>query len=39
MDMLDPFPKATGQHKYLFMAVDYLTKWIEAGAVALITTV
>jgi len=34
MDILAPFPKATGQCKYLFMAVDYFTKWIEAKAVA-----
>ena len=39
MDILGPFPKATGQRKYLFVAVDYFTKWIEAEAVASITTV
>ena len=38
MDILDPFPKATGQRKYLFVAVDYFTKWIEAETVASITT-
>ena len=31
------FPKATGQRKYLFVAVDHLKKWIEAEAVASIT--
>ena len=36
MDTLGPCPKATGQHKYLFVAVDYFTKWTEAEAVALI---
>jgi len=38
MDILGPFPKATGQRKYLFVAVDYFTKWVEAEAVASITT-
>ena len=38
MDILGPFPKATGQRKYLFVAVDYFTKWIEAEAMASITT-
>jgi len=38
MDILDPFPKATGERKYLFVAVDYFTKWIEAEAIASITT-
>ena len=37
MDILGPFPKVTGQHKYLFVAVDYFTKWIEAEAVFSIT--
>jgi len=31
------FSYATGQRKYLFIAVDYFTKWIEAKAVASIT--
>jgi len=39
MDILGPFPKATGQRKYLFVAVDYLTKWMEAEAVASITAI
>jgi len=38
VDILGPFSKATGQHKYLFMTVDYFTKWVEAEAVAFITT-
>jgi len=38
MDILGPFPKATGQRKHLFVARDYFTKWIEAEAVAFITT-
>ena len=39
MDILGPFPKATGRCEYLFMAMDYFTKWIDAEAVASITTV
>ena len=38
MDILGPFPWATSQRKYLFVAVDYFTKWIEAEVVASITT-
>jgi len=38
MDTLGPFPKASGHRKYLFVAVDYFTKWIEAKAVTSITT-
>jgi len=37
MDILGPFPKATGQRKYLFVVADYFTKWIEAEAIASIT--
>jgi len=37
MDILGPFPKATGQHKFLLVTVDYFTKWVEAEAVASIT--
>jgi len=37
MDILGPFPKATGQQKYLLVTVDYFTKWVEAEAVASIT--
>ena len=37
MDILGPFPKATSQRKYLFIAVDYFTKLIAAEAVATIT--
>jgi len=37
MDILGPFPKATGERKYLFIAVDYFTKCIEAEAIASIT--
>jgi len=36
MDILGPFPKATGQRKFLLVAVDYFTKWVETEAVAFI---
>jgi len=39
MDILGPFPKAIGQCKYLFIAVDYFTKGIKAEAVTSITAV
>ena len=37
MDILDPFPNATGQRKYLLVVVNYFTKWVETEAVASIT--
>jgi len=37
IDLLGPFPKATGQLKYLVVAVDYSTKWIEADPLSKIT--
>nr|KYP35260.1 hypothetical protein KK1_043716 [Cajanus cajan] len=38
MDILGPFPPAKGQLKFLLVAVDYFTKWIEACPLAKITT-
>ena len=38
MDILGPFHKATGQLKYLVVAVDYFTKWVEAEPLATITS-
>jgi len=38
MDIRGSFPKATGQRKSLFVAMDYFTKWVEVEAVASITT-
>nr|KYP65570.1 Pol polyprotein [Cajanus cajan] len=38
MDILGPFPLAKGQVKFLLVAIDYFTKWIEAGPLAKITT-
>ncbi|XP_020203755.1 uncharacterized protein LOC109789254 [Cajanus cajan] len=37
MDILGPFRPAKGQVKFLLVAVDHFTKWIEAEAVATIT--
>jgi len=37
MDIVGPFPPATGQRKFLLVAVDYFTKWIEAEPLASIT--
>ncbi|KAL0313126.1 UNVERIFIED_CONTAM: Ribonuclease HI [Sesamum radiatum] len=37
LDLVGPFPQATGQRKFLIVAVDYFTKWVEAEALAKIT--
>ncbi|GKV27797.1 hypothetical protein SLEP1_g36923 [Rubroshorea leprosula] len=37
MDILGPFPEAKGRKKFLIVAIDYFTKWIEAEPVARIT--
>ena len=37
MDILDPFPLASGQKKFLLVAIDYFTKWVEAESLAKIT--
>ncbi|XP_061363742.1 uncharacterized protein LOC133307273 [Gastrolobium bilobum] len=38
MDLLGPFKAAEGQLKWLIVAVDYFTKWIEAEPVTTITS-
>ncbi|XP_019439584.1 PREDICTED: uncharacterized protein LOC109345170 [Lupinus angustifolius] len=38
MDILGPFPQAAKQLKFLIVAIDYFTKWIEAEALATITS-
>nr|KYP33846.1 hypothetical protein KK1_045272 [Cajanus cajan] len=38
MDILGPFPPAKGQLKFLLVAIDYFTKWIEVCPLAKITT-
>ena len=34
LDILGPFPRATGNRKFVLVAVDYFTKWAEAEALA-----
>ncbi|RDX66362.1 Tf2-8, partial [Mucuna pruriens] len=36
-DILGPFPPASGQVKFLIVAIHYFTKWVEAEPVATIT--
>ncbi|XP_074355746.1 uncharacterized protein LOC141695397 [Apium graveolens] len=38
MDVLCPLPVASGHRKFTVVAIDYFTKWIEAKALAKITT-
>ncbi|XP_074328723.1 uncharacterized protein LOC141666531 [Apium graveolens] len=38
MDILGPFFVASGQRKSIVVGIDYFTKWIEAKALAKITT-
>ncbi|RDY09021.1 hypothetical protein CR513_06679, partial [Mucuna pruriens] len=37
VDILGPFPSAPGKIKFLIVAVDYFTKWVEAELAATIT--
>ncbi|KAL0355344.1 UNVERIFIED_CONTAM: hypothetical protein Sradi_3981300 [Sesamum radiatum] len=37
MDIVGPFPLATGQRKFLLVAIDYFTKWVEAEPLTCIT--
>ncbi|GJX73536.1 reverse transcriptase domain-containing protein [Tanacetum coccineum] len=37
VDIAGPFPEGPGKVKFLIVAIDYFTKWIEAKAVATIT--
>ena len=39
MDILGPFPIAAGQRKFLVVAIDHFTKWVEAEPLATITPV
>ncbi|XP_065622758.1 uncharacterized protein LOC112030837 [Quercus suber] len=34
LDILGPFPRATGNRRFVIVAVDYFTKWAEAEALA-----
>ncbi|GJY21068.1 reverse transcriptase domain-containing protein, partial [Tanacetum coccineum] len=37
IDIAEPFPEGPGKVKFLIVAIDYFTKWIEARPVATIT--
>ena len=34
LDIVGPFPKATGNKRYLLVDMDYFTKWVEAEPLA-----
>ncbi|KAK3001305.1 hypothetical protein RJ639_020313 [Escallonia herrerae] len=38
MDLLGPFPMASGQQRLVIVAIDYFTKWTEAEFLATITS-
>jgi transposase InsO family protein len=38
VDIVGPMPQGRGSRKFLVVAVDYFTKWVEAEALAVITT-
>ncbi|GJY93242.1 reverse transcriptase domain-containing protein [Tanacetum coccineum] len=38
IDIAGPFPEGPGKVKFLIVAIDYFTKWIEAKAVATISS-
>ncbi|XP_075645385.1 uncharacterized protein LOC142616409 [Castanea sativa] len=38
-DIVDPFPRATGNCRFVIVIVDYFTKWVEAEALANIRNV
>ncbi|XP_012831554.1 PREDICTED: uncharacterized protein LOC105952536 [Erythranthe guttata] len=37
IDLVAPFPQTTGRKKFLIVAVDYFTKWVEAEALSKIS--
>ncbi|KAL0400069.1 UNVERIFIED_CONTAM: Transposon Tf2-11 polyprotein [Sesamum radiatum] len=37
IDIVGPFPLAAGQRKFLLVAIDYFTKWVEVEPLARIT--
>ena len=39
IDIVGPLPIGKGQVKFLLVAIDYFTKWVEAEALATITEV
>jgi hypothetical protein len=39
LDLLGPLPPAQGNLKYVVVAIEYFSKWIEAKPLATITSV
>ena len=39
IDILGPFPQATKQRRFIIVAVEYFTRWVEAEALAKITAI
>ena len=39
IDIVGPLPLGKGQVKFLLVAIDFFTKWVEAEALAMITEV
>ncbi|KAK3013193.1 hypothetical protein RJ639_008804 [Escallonia herrerae] len=37
MDIMGPFPLTTAQHRFVIVAIDYFTKWVEAEALVTIS--
>ncbi|XP_076924710.1 uncharacterized protein LOC143587251 [Bidens hawaiensis] len=37
IDIVGPFPEGTGRAKFLVVAIDYFTKWVEAKPLRIIT--
>ena len=37
IDVVGPLPQGKGQVKFLLVAIDYFTKWVEVEALAIIT--
>ena len=37
LDIVGPFPKGTAQKKFLLVAIEYFSKWVEAETLASIT--
>ena len=38
MDVIEPItPKASNDHRFIFVVIDYFTKWVEAASYASVT--